>query len=220
MIVKRIVKTRIVPGQPRAKERLHLRVVGGPREPYASQLPATRGECAGGPRPCPLTTCSMNTYLDVTRYGAIKINFPGKEPWEVPPETSCALDVAEAGTSRLVDIGDLFGICRERARQLEEKALEHFLDALKARGLTAAAREWVGEALARPDSDGEGEAGYSGATAPEPYVRIEAVVRLPHIDDPGVTDEQYGLAISRLYAEKIGASEDPKVSLEEPVPRG
>ena len=216
MIVKRIVKTKIAPGQPLAKDRRHLRVVGEPRSPGA---PKTRGECEGGPRPCPYVGCEQNTYLDVTRYGALKINRPGLEPWEVPAETSCVLDVVESGGLRLVDIGELFGICREGARQLEEKALEHVLAALKVAGVAAAAREWLVDALMKPGPNEEGEDGYAGATAPVPYVRVEAVVRLPRFDDRDVTDEQYALAIWRLYAEKTGGDAAPKVSLELPVPK-
>ena len=210
-----IVKNKIEPGQPLAKHRRHLRVVGEPREPGH---PKTRGECADVPRPCPYVACKFSLYADVTRYGALKVNFQG-EPDEMPADASCALDVANRGSHRLTDLGEIFGICRERSRQLEEKALEHFFEGLKRAGLAGVTREWLVDALMRPEPNEDAEPGYSGAMESVSYTRVEAVVRLPRFDDRDVTDEQYALAIWRLYAEKTGGDATPKVSLELPVPK-
>jgi DNA-directed RNA polymerase sigma subunit (sigma70/sigma32) len=49
--------------------------------------------------------------------GAITINFPDREPWEL--EETCALDVAERGGETLERIGELINLTRERVRQLE-----------------------------------------------------------------------------------------------------
>lgn len=60
--------------------------------------PRTRGECAGVPRPCPFVSCKYNLYLDVIRGRGgreyVKINRKC-DPLEVPPDESCALDVAD-----------------------------------------------------------------------------------------------------------------------------
>jgi hypothetical protein len=80
--------------------------------------PRTRGECMGGPRPCPFVSCRANLYLDVhPRTGAIKLNFPDLEVWEL--EESCALDVADRGDQTLGFVGRLVNVTRERVRQLE-----------------------------------------------------------------------------------------------------
>lgn len=89
-------------------------------------IPATRGECLQGEdaqRPCPYVSCKHNLYLDVSpRSGAIKLNFPHLEVWDLPE--SCALDVADRGEMTREAIGELMSLSRERVRQLETSALE------------------------------------------------------------------------------------------------
>lgn len=86
--------------------------------------PRTRAECAVVPRPCPFVSCAHHLYLDVTaRTGAIKLNFPDIDPEELPPNRSCALDVAEEGGVTLEETGAIMNITRERIRQIEVKAL-------------------------------------------------------------------------------------------------
>lgn len=100
--------------------------------------PKTRGECAEGPRPCPHVSCRHHLYLDVSpRTGAIKLNFPDLEVWDLP--ISCALDVAEAGATTLEDVGGILNLTRERIRQLELSALSR----LEALGDMLALRELV-----------------------------------------------------------------------------
>ncbi|MCC6217375.1 MAG: DNA-binding protein [Polyangiaceae bacterium] len=87
-----------------------------------SPRPRTRSECAEGPRPCPHVGCKHHLYLDVSpRTGAIKLNFPDLEPWEL--EQSCALDIADGGGATLEDVGAIMNLTRERVRQLEIMAL-------------------------------------------------------------------------------------------------
>lgn len=120
------------PSAPESGVRLHLRqarvvtrrelesTVCLPVEPY--DRPVTRGDCVGGPRPCPFVGCRFNLYLDVTKGGGIRFNFPGYEVDEMPGP-SCALDVADAGDHTLEEVGDTMQVTRERVRQLEEGAL-------------------------------------------------------------------------------------------------
>jgi hypothetical protein len=84
--------------------------------------PRTRGDCAGGARPCLWLACRHNLYLDVDPdTGSIKINFPDLEPWEL--EHTCALDVAERGGLMLDEVGDIMNLTRERIRQVETRGL-------------------------------------------------------------------------------------------------
>lgn len=84
--------------------------------------PRTRGDCANVPRPCPFVSCSFHLYLDVSPLsGSIKLNHPGKEPWDLAE--TCALDVADKGGSTLEEVGDLIGLTRERIRQMEVRGI-------------------------------------------------------------------------------------------------
>jgi Sigma-70, region 4 len=91
-------------------------------EEIAPDRPATRADCVDGPRPCPHVWCKYHLYLDVSpRTGAIKLNFPDLEVWELG--ASCALDIADTGGSTLEDVGALMNLTRERIRQLELRAM-------------------------------------------------------------------------------------------------
>jgi hypothetical protein len=73
------------------------------------------------------------------RTGAIKLNFPDLEVWDMGE--SCALDVADRGGTTLEDVGAIMNLTRERIRQVEVKALAR-LEALKD---MMALREYVDE---------------------------------------------------------------------------
>jgi hypothetical protein len=84
--------------------------------------PRTRADCKDGPRPCPWAGCRHHLYLDVTRYGGIRLNFP-----DVPVERmsrSCSLDELDRPYPRTLDeIGKLINTTRERVRQIADDGL-------------------------------------------------------------------------------------------------
>jgi len=93
--------------------------------------PTTRAGCRSGPRPCPWVTCRHHLAVDVSEYGALKLNFPDREIGELP--ATCALDVAERGGLSLEEVGALLNVTRERARQIEAAALRKILRAIHRR---------------------------------------------------------------------------------------
>jgi hypothetical protein len=91
--------------------------------------PVTRADCANGERPCPFVSCKHHLFLDVSaRTGAIKLNFPDLEVWEMTE--TCALDVADRGGTTLEEVGAIMNLTRERIRQVEVKGLAK-LEALR-----------------------------------------------------------------------------------------
>ena len=93
------------------------------------EKPKTRAECLEGERPCPFVSCKHHLNLDVSaRTGAIKLNFPDLEVWEMTE--TCALDVADRGGTTLEEVGAIMNLTRERIRQVEVKGLAK-LQALK-----------------------------------------------------------------------------------------
>jgi len=104
--------------------------------------PRTRGECQGGPRPCPFVSCKYHLAIDVNpRSGAIKFNFPvlGESmldvDWDRMP-CSCALDVADQGGMTLERVGEIMNLTRERVRQTEALAFQHGRESLDSSGYT------------------------------------------------------------------------------------
>jgi len=89
--------------------------------------PEKRSECRGGCRPCPYVSCYWNNYLTVTTNGTIRFPWGPLEPWEVPAEKSCLLDLIEANPSgmTLASIGEFIQCTRERVRQVEEIAFDN-----------------------------------------------------------------------------------------------
>ena len=98
-------------------------------KPVSLTRPRSRAECAGGVRPCPWVSCRYHLYLDVRADGVLRVNFPDKEPDELP--ISCALDVAGDGPRTLDAIAGLMGMSKERARQLEAAGMESMRRAAK-----------------------------------------------------------------------------------------
>ena len=102
--------------------------------------PKTRAECLGNERPCPFVSCQHHLFLDVSaRTGAIKLNFPDLEVWEM--NETCALDVADRGGTTLEEVGAIMNLTRERIRQVEVKGLAK----LQALSDMSALRDYVDE---------------------------------------------------------------------------
>jgi len=114
LAVRRITRHELAAG------RAELRELGADMV-YAR--PRTRGDCAQVPRPCPYIACKYSLYLDVSPTGSIILNFPHLEPWQMPAERSCSLDLAEQGPMTLEDIATVTNLTRERIRQIEVRAL-------------------------------------------------------------------------------------------------
>lgn len=92
--------------------------------PEDVERPRTRGDCtgSGAARPCPFVSCSHHLYLDVNpETGAIKLNFPHLEVWEMAE--TCSLDVADRGGVTLEEVGAILNLTRERVRQIEVAGL-------------------------------------------------------------------------------------------------
>jgi hypothetical protein len=84
--------------------------------------PQSREECQTTVRPCPFVSCSHHLYLDVNpETGAIKLNFPHLEVWEMAE--TCSLDVADRGGVTLEEVGAILNLTRERIRQVEVTGL-------------------------------------------------------------------------------------------------
>jgi hypothetical protein len=124
---KREVRARTISVKRMTKRELEIGRLLYPETGYWK--PKLRAECVNGPRPCPYVSCKYHLYIDVSpRTGAIKLNFPDLDVWEMPE--SCALDVADRGGTTLEDVGAIMNLTRERIRQVEVKALAK-LEALK-----------------------------------------------------------------------------------------
>lgn len=124
---KREVRARTISVKRMTKRELEIGRMLYPEHNYFK--PRTRSECVDGPRPCPYVSCKHHLFLDVSaRTGAIKLNFPDLDAWEM--NESCALDVADRGGTTLEDVGAIMNLTRERIRQVEVKALAklHALD--------------------------------------------------------------------------------------------
>ncbi|HLV68867.1 MAG TPA: sigma factor-like helix-turn-helix DNA-binding protein [Polyangiaceae bacterium] len=124
---KREVRARTISVKRMTKRELEIGRLLYPETDYWK--PRTRAECVDGPRPCPFVSCRHHLYVDVSpRTGAIKLNFPDLEVWDLGE--SCALDVADRGGTTLEDVGAIMNLTRERIRQVEVKALAK-LEALR-----------------------------------------------------------------------------------------
>jgi len=124
---KRDIRARTISVKRMTKRELEIGRLLYPETDY--DKPRTRAECAEGPRPCPFVSCKHHLFVDVSpRTGAIKLNFPDLEVWDLAE--SCALDVADRGGTTLEDVGAIMNLTRERIRQVEVKALAK-LEALR-----------------------------------------------------------------------------------------
>jgi hypothetical protein len=82
------------------------------------ERPRTRGDCAGGVRPCPFVGCRHHLAVDVLDTGSLRIN--GDLDLEAMRST-CSLDVADQGEHTLLEVGELLNLTRERVRQIESR---------------------------------------------------------------------------------------------------
>jgi len=113
---KRDVRARTISVKRMTKRELEIGRLLFPETDYWK--PANRAECAEGPRPCPFVSCKHHLFIDVSpRTGAIKLNFPDLEVWDLGE--SCALDIADKGGTTLEDVGAIMNLTRERIRQVE-----------------------------------------------------------------------------------------------------
>jgi hypothetical protein len=67
--------------------------------------------------------------------GSIKMNFPDREPWEMPADASCVLDIAARGSLTLEDTATAMNFTSERARQVEVRGLLKLQAMAKVHGL-------------------------------------------------------------------------------------
>ena len=187
-----------------------LRVVSDADLDYTR--PRTRADCADVPRPCPFVGCRHNLYLDYATENGVRVNFPDREPHEMPPEGSCALDVADQGGITLNAAGEYVNLTRERIRQVEREALEKLrhpptISRKKGANTLAAAMAILktyenhqsdsgcsplAEHIVDSVSDGTGD-------ADEESDARRYKVDLPHILDDTVSDEDYSAALHRIW---------------------
>jgi hypothetical protein len=136
---KRAIRARTISVKRMTKRELELGRLLYP-EGEDGERPRVREECTSGARPCPFVSCKHHLYLDVSaRTGAIKLNFPDLDVWEM--SETCALDVADRGGTTLEEVGAIMNLTRERIRQVEVKGLAK-LAALRD---MAALRDYVDE---------------------------------------------------------------------------
>jgi hypothetical protein len=178
-------------------ELTQLKLLNESEEP--AEHPRTRGECQGGPRPCPLVGCKYNLFLQVNpETGTMRLQFPDREPWHMPEKQSCALDVADEGGASLEHIGGIMNITRERVRQIEVRGLKHAGLGRDGEDLktylgspSRMTSSPLGEVM-NHSSRGEGE--------PEDDSTDRShIPSLPHVLDQTVTDEQYADAMHRIW---------------------
>lgn len=102
---------------------------------FAPERPKTRGDCAGGERPCPWVSCRYHLYLDA-KARSIQFNHPDVDEGDLDRLVeTCALDVADRGGVTLEVIARLLNLTRERVRQIEAKAAGKLARGGQAEGL-------------------------------------------------------------------------------------
>jgi hypothetical protein len=108
----------LLEGEPQRELRRLVRVEGPAEYPDDAVRPKTRGDCVDGPRPCPWVSCRHHLFLEVSKTGGIKYNFPGMEPGDLAE--SCSLDVAERGGLTAPEVAQIMQVSPERVRQVQD----------------------------------------------------------------------------------------------------
>ena len=108
--------------------------------------PCTRADCVHGPRPCPWIGCRYHLFDEIApRLLRVPRDTLGLEPDErllnvlFGMEYSCSLDWAQKGPNTLDNIGKMFGVTRERIRQIQDMGLKK----LKVRCLGSTQRDII-----------------------------------------------------------------------------
>lgn len=105
--------------------------------------PKTRAECPES-GPCPYVSCRHHLWASVGKTGSVTTNFAG-EVWNM--RYTCSLDFADKGPLTLESCGQLFGVTRERIRQIEEMALDSFVEAAQKLYPDRKPDDWFGDGL-------------------------------------------------------------------------
>lgn len=88
--------------------------------------PLKRSDCENESRPCPYVACRWNLFLEVKETGSILGS--EKQMFGEGVGGECALDyIDKYGQMTLEQVGEAFGITRERARQIIDEALKKVL---------------------------------------------------------------------------------------------
>jgi Sigma-70, region 4 len=149
-------KRTIAVGSKRLSRKRRLELFGDDDGDGLPRLPATRGDCVDGPRPCPYVSCRHHLYLEVKpTTGAVVFVRPDVDVDELErlPDT-CSLDVADRGGVTLEELGRQLNVTRERARQLQSASLARaeadprvapLLRALAEGGFAQTSSPWEGQ---------------------------------------------------------------------------
>ena len=102
--------------------------------------------------PCPWVGCRLNLYAEVDDLtGALKLNFPDKEVWEL--EETCAIRVVKKrGALSLEEVGKLINLTQERVSTIEEGGLAKMKRWAKGarRGMSKRMKPWWSPAIDIP----------------------------------------------------------------------
>jgi hypothetical protein len=94
-----------------------LRIVEEPEEPIENVWESTRGLCMtyrGFRHPCPVEWCRFHVYCGMRDEAVDKLS---------PDSDTCVLRMACGSPHTLEEVGQSFGVTRERIRQIEHAAL-------------------------------------------------------------------------------------------------